>query len=160
MATRSRQRLITNAGHPLSINEDKFINKYLETGNGMQSVVDAGYTTKSPRQYAQALLTKSYILEEIKYRRNKMYEAGIASGQEVLDFLTKVMRGEVLDQFGLETPVSERIKAANELAKRTVDIDNRMAGKKNMETPEIQIKLDWSRNKEDNENGTEEDDGT
>ena len=80
-----------------------------------------------------------------------MYEAGVASSQEVMDFLTKVMRGEVQDQFGLEAPVSERIKAADLLAKRTIDIDNRMAGKNNMETPEIQIKLDWGRGeKEDN----------
>ena len=81
-----------------------------------------------------------------------MYEAGVASGQEVMDFLTKVMRGEVADQFGLETPVSERLKAADMLAKRSIDIDNRMAGKKNMETPEIQIKLDWGRETKEEDN--------
>ena len=156
MATKRKREIYTNTGHPLSINEDKFIDKYLELGNGRQAVIAAGYTTKAPEVYSNSLLRKNYISEEIKFRRDQIHSANIASGQEVMDFLTKVMRGEVNDQFGLEAPVSERIKAADLLAKRTVDIDNRMAGKKNMDTPEIQIKLDWSRNKEENNNGTEE----
>ena len=83
-----------------------------------------------------------------------MHDERTANGKEVMAFLTSVMRGEVKDQFGLETPVSERIKAADLIGKRTVDIDNRMAGKKNMDTPEIQIKLDWTRDKkEDNDDG-------
>ena len=150
----------TNSGHPLSINEDKFITKYLELGNGTEAVKQAGFTTKHPMQYSTELLSRPYIIEEIRFRRDKAYEAGIASAQEVMDYFTKVMRGEVKDQFGLEAPLSERTKAAQELAKRTIDIDNRMAGKKDMSTPEIQIKLDWSRNKEDDQNGKEEDAGT
>lgn len=153
-AAKRKKEIYTHDGHPLSINEDKFINKYLELGNGRQAVIEAGYTTKAPEAYSNQLLRKQYISDEIKYRRDEVYKAGIASGQEVMDFFTKVMRGEVLDQFGLETPVSERIKAANELAKRTVDIDNRAAGKKDMQTPEISIKLDWSR--EEKEDGQEE----
>lgn len=148
--TRNKKVITTNTGHVLSTREDKFINLYLELGNATEAVAKAGYNCKSPRQYAQALLAKEYILEEIRFRRDKMYEAGVASGQEVLDFLSKVMRGEVQDQFGLETPVSERIKAADLLAKRSIDIDNRMAGKKNMETPEINIKLDWDWSEKEN----------
>lgn len=154
------RHILTNTGHPLSVKEDKYITKYLELGNGTEAVKQAGFATTTPEQYSTNLLNRSYIVEEIKFRRNKMYEAGIASAQEVMDYLTRVMRGEILDQFGLEAPLSERTKAAQELAKRTIDIDNRMAGKKDMSTPEIQIKLDWSRNKEDDQNGKEEDAGT
>ena len=156
MATKRKKEILTNTGHPLSINEDKFIDKYLELGNGSEAVVQAGYKTKNTRQYAQQLLTKQYISEEIRARRDKMHEANIASAQEIMDFFTDVMRGNVKDQFGLETPVSERIKAADLLAKRTVDIDNRLAGKKNMETPDIKIVVDWSRDKEEENNGEEE----
>nr|WP_238555950.1 terminase small subunit [Paenibacillus alvei] len=42
----------------------------------------------------------------------------VASQDEVLEFLTQVMRGEVKDQLGLETPVKERSKAAELLGKR------------------------------------------
>lgn len=154
---RTKRTIVSNAGHPLSIKEDKFIDKYLELGNGQQAVIDAGFTTKNPRGYAQSLLLKEYILQEIKFRRDQMHSANVASGQEVMDFLTKVMRGEVQDQFGLETPVSERLKAADMLARRSIDIDNRMAGKKNMETPEVSIKLDWGRDKKEEDNdGNEE----
>ena len=158
MATKRKKEIYTNTGHPLSINEDRFIDKYLELGNGRQAVIEAGYTTKAPEAYSTNLLRKSYISEEIKFRRDQMHSANIATSKEVMDFLTKVMRGEVNDQFGLEAPVSERIKAADLLAKRTVDIDNRMAGKKDMQTPEISIKLDWGRdnNKEEDNNGNEE----
>lgn len=148
-----RKTITTNTGHKLSPNEDKFINLYLELGNGSEAVVKAGYKTKNPRQYAQQLLTKLYVMEEIKYRRNKAYEEHAATAQEVMEYFAKVMRGEIKDQFGLEAPLSERTRAAQELAKRTVDIDNRMAGKKNMETPEIQIKLDWKRDKEEIDDG-------
>lgn len=148
-----RKPITTNTGHALSPNEDKFINLYLELGNGQQACIKAGYKTKNPRQYAQTLLTKVYIAEEIKFRRDQAYKESQATAAEVMDYFAKVMRGEIKDQFGLEAPLSERTKAAQELAKRTVDIDNRMAGKKNMDTPEIQIKLDWSRHKEDSDDG-------
>ena len=68
----------------------------------------------------------------------------IASGQEVMEFFTKVMNGEVKDQFELDAPLSERLKAANELAKRTVDIANKVAGVTQGQN-EVTIKLDWSR---------------
>jgi phage terminase small subunit len=150
-----RKQITTNTGHVLSPNEDKFISLYLELGNASESVKKAGFKTKNPRGYAQTLLTKEYIVDEIRYRRDQAYAKSQATSAEVMDFFARVMRGEVKDQFGLETPVSERLKAADALAKRTVDIDNRMAGKKDMQTPEIAIKLDWTRNK----NMEEENDG-
>lgn len=65
-----------------------------------------------------------------------------ATANEVMEYFTKVMRGEEKDQFGLEAPLSERTKAAQELAKRTIDIENRASGKAD---ERIEIKLDWSR---------------
>lgn len=152
---RRRTKITTHDGHDLSIREDKFINKFLELGNGRQAVVEAGFVTKHPEQYSHELLKKPYIVNEIKFRRDEAYAESAATAGEVMDFFARVMRGEVKDQFGLEAPLSERTKAATELAKRTVDIDNRMAGKKDMSTPEIQIKLDWTRNdkKEDDNDG-------
>lgn len=46
-----------------------------------------------------------------------------------MEFFSKVMRGEVKDQFGLESTLADRLKAANELARRTVDIENKLNGK-------------------------------
>ena len=59
-----------------------------------------------------------------------------------MEYFTRVMNGEEKDQFGLDAPLSERTRAAQELAKRTIDLDNRMQGKADNV---IQIKLDWGR---------------
>lgn len=70
----------------------------------------------------------------------------VATAQEVMSYFTAVMRGEVKDQFGLEAPLSERTRAAQELAKRTIDIENRQAGNSDQR---IEIKLDWTRDSEE-----------
>ena len=126
------------------LKEYKFIDNYIATGNGRQSVIEAGYDSKSPGQYANDLLNKNYIAHEVEWRMTQEHSNRIASGQEVMEFFTKVMNGEVKDQFELDAPLSERLKAANELAKRTVDIANKVAGV-TQGNNEVTIKLDWSR---------------
>lgn len=129
----------------LSIAEEKFIDKYLETNNGTQSAIYAGYSPKTAGVKASQLLTRIKVQEEIRRRREKMEKKSIATSEQVLEFLTRAMNGEIKDQFGLDAPLSERIKAAIELAKRTVDVDNRANGKSDNV---LQIKLDWSRDDE------------
>ena len=77
----------------------------------------------------QKVLQKNYIADEIKYLQVQRQKESIATGEQVMEFFSKVIRGEVKDQFGLEAPLSERLKAANELARRTVDIENKINGK-------------------------------
>ena len=78
----------------------------------------------------------------------------MATSEEVMDFFSRVMRGEVKDQFGLETSVADRIKAAQELAKRTIDIDNRIKG---VGDPVVEIRLDWVGNSQpDSREGKED----
>ena len=149
----STSKYFTNDGHPLTPLEAKFIDLYIETGNQRQSIIQAGYKTNSPSQVANKLLNKDHISNEIAYRLKLIEESKTASAKEILEFYTGVMRGEVQDQFGLEAPLSERIKAANELARRTIDIANRINGK---EVAEVKIKLDWSGFDDDDENGIED----
>ena len=132
----------------LTVREDKLIDAYIECGNMLEAGRMAGYkmTDKAARPYFSKLMKKDYISQEIKYRVEKLRTERIASGVEVMEYLSEVMRGHVKDQFGLETPVSERTRAALELAKRTVDIDNRLAGKSDNK---VEIVLNWER--EENE---------
>ena len=65
----------------------------------------------------------------------------IADATEVMQYLTSVMRGEVKDQFGLDAPLSERTKAAQELAKRTIDVETRMKTSKYAHENNITITL-------------------
>ena len=142
---RKKVRYTTYEGHPLTRKEAKFIDEYIATGNIRQSVIEAGFSINAPGQYGTQLLSKLYIAHEIEYRMELEHEKKVASGQEVMEFFAAVMRGEVKDQFNLEAPLSERIKAGQELAKRTVDIANKIAGVKANGENEISIKLDWSR---------------
>lgn len=139
-----RESFSTWEGHALTPQEAKFIDEYCVTGNGRQSVLTA-YPNVSPNcaaQKAQDLLNKSYINSEINHRLQQAQEASIATATEIMNFFSSVMRGEVKDQFGLEAPLSERTKAAVELAKRQIDIPQRLSGS---EQPEIRIKIDWDR---------------
>jgi hypothetical protein len=54
-------------------------------------------------------------------------ESKIASAEEILQYFTKVMRGEIEDQFGIEASLAERTKAAQELAKRKIDAAKKTA---------------------------------
>ena len=125
-------------GHKLTQQEAQFIDLYIETGNQRQSVIEAGYSTKAPGQYAQTLLTKTYIAEEIQHRMDELHSKRVASANEIMEYFSAVMRGEIKDQFGLDAPLGERTKAAQELAKRQIDIANKVAGKNQSE---VKIKL-------------------
>lgn len=137
------KQLKTNTGHNLTCKEACFIDKYLELGNQRQAIIEAGYKTKAPGQYAQQLLNKLYIKEEIDFRRQQLQSQRIADATEILEYFSSVMRGELKDQFGLEASLGERTKAAQELAKRQIDIPNRINGKPEAE---VKITLDWKRN--------------
>lgn len=102
--------------------EDKFIELYIIDGNATQAVVKAGYKTKQPARYASDLLRKEKIQEEIRRRTDKLNGRKVADATEILQFYTSVMRGQVLDQFGIEASLDTRIKAANELAKHKIEM--------------------------------------
>lgn len=129
---------------PLTMKEQKFVEEYLISGNGKQSVLKAGYkiAENSAPEYANRLLHKINVAHQIGLRLEERQKESIATAQDVMEYFSKVMRGEIKDQFGLDAPLSERTKAASELAKRTIDIENRLAGK---EDATVVIKLDWGR---------------
>lgn len=129
----------------LTIKEKAFCREYVKTGNGFQSLRKAGYnykTDNSATSAASQLLRKERIQNEIARLMQKKEEHAVMSAQEVMEMFTKIANGEIKDQFGLDASLNDRIKALQELAKRTIDIENRIKG-----TPDgvINIKLDWKR---------------
>lgn len=98
-----------------------FADYYIENQNGAESYKMAYPSCKkdaTARTNASKLLTNPNIQGYIKERMASKEATRIASQDEVLEFLTQVMRGEVKDQLGLETPVKERNNAAVQLGKR------------------------------------------
>ena len=139
----------TNSGHALSFREAKFI-EYLVAGKSeREAVLMAGFSANNATKYAKTLMNKDYIADELDYRYQKAKEANIADATEILTYYTEVMRGLVKDQFGLDAPLTERTKAANELAKRLIDYQREaeMADK----SQNINIVLNWDRKGDDND---------
>lgn len=133
----------TATGVRLTIKEAKFIDEYVQTGNIRQSVINAGYETKSPSMIGTNLMKKVYITEEIQTRMSLHEKKSIADRNEIMQFWTNMMRGEILDQFDMPTTNADKLKAAAELAKRGMDIEDRIREKATSGAPEIKISLDW-----------------
>lgn len=90
--------------------QKRFAEYYLESGNARQSALKAGYC----EGYAQHVKRQKGVREYIEMRRGSMDMSRVASADEVLAFLTEVMRGHETDEKG----VSLRMKAAEMIAKR------------------------------------------
>lgn len=147
LSTRSSKTLkeITEDS-PLSPIEYQFIQEYIKTGNLAEAInrlPGCENKTRTNCSYLGIrLLKRPNVRAEIKRVMENIQKDTIATAEEVMQYFSSVMRGEIKDQFGLEAPLSERTKAAQELAKRTIDIENRQSG---VADPKIEIKLDWSR---------------
>lgn len=105
----------------ITIKQQKFADLYIETGNATQSYIDAGYkatTRKVAESNAKKLLGNYSVSLYIQNRMNELQQHTIASQEEVLQYLTKVMRGEEKDQFGLDASLQDRTKCAELLGKR------------------------------------------
>lgn len=123
---------ITHDGYPLSVKESKFIDIFLVKGSITKALAESGLSYKD-------IAGKEYISDEITWRLEQLKKESIADADEIMQYFTKVMRGEEKDQFGLDAPLAERTKAAQELAKRIVDITNDT----DMAIPEIKVTLNW-----------------
>lgn len=98
-----------------------FCDYYLETLNASESykrAYSSCKTDETARVNGCKLLTKANVKSYIEERLKQMESARIAKPEEILKYLTKVMRGEEKDQFNLDASLVDRTKAAELLAKR------------------------------------------
>jgi len=111
----------------LTEKQKRFIDYYIETGNATEAARKAGYKGKNLDVIGSQNLGKlrKFIDEKLKQKESER----IASQNEVLEFLTRVMRGEEVEEvvgFTENGPVKEkkapstrdRVKAAELLGKR------------------------------------------
>lgn len=98
-----------------------FCDYYLETGNATEAYKRAYPSCKkdgTARTNSSKLLTNANISQYIDKRLKEIESERIAKPEEVLQYLTKVLRGEEKDQFGLDATLQDRTKAAELLGKR------------------------------------------
>ena len=108
----------------LSQKQIRFVQEYMKTNNITQSAIKAGYSPKTASVQGSRLLTTIKIATYVDAINERMASDKIADIQEVMEYLTSVMRGEKKDQFDLDASLSERTKAASELARR-LDVRSR-----------------------------------
>ena len=108
----------------LTPKQKAFADYYIECGNATEAARKAGYKEESCRTIGCQNLTKRNISAYIAEHMQAQNEARVASADEVLQFFSSVMRGEVKDQFGLDAALSDRLNAGKELMKRYAAADN------------------------------------
>ena len=76
----------------------RFIVEYLVDLNATQAAIRAGYSPKTARSTGYELLNIPEIRNEIDERLKTIEESRICDVQEVMEFLTSVMRGEITEE--------------------------------------------------------------
>ena len=111
----------------LTAKERLFADAYIETSNATEAARRAGYSARASTSKVTAcrILQRPDVKAYIAGRMEQLESERTATLQEVVEFLTAVMRGEVKDQFGLEASIQDRTNAAKELLKRFNVADSR-----------------------------------
>ncbi|MFR8734734.1 MAG: terminase small subunit [Clostridium perfringens] len=118
----------------LTPKQKAFAEYYIETGNATQSAVKAGYSKKTARVIGQENLLKPALKSYIDEKMKELESKRIAKAEEVLEYLTRVLRGEETEQVVVtenigdfmseakvvdkEISAKDKIKAAELLGKR------------------------------------------
>ena len=95
-----------------------FAEEWLKTTNATQSAIKAGYSARTAYSAGSRLLKKVDVKQYIDERLAEMKENSIADTDEVMQFLSSTMRGDIPDQFGLDPALNDRLKAAELIGKR------------------------------------------
>lgn len=95
----------------LSLKQKKFCEEYVISGNATEAAKKAGYSEKTARSQGAENLTKPDIQKYIQELTRGPQTARIATGEEVLEFFTEVMKNGKVGW-------KDRIRAAENLAKR------------------------------------------
>lgn len=114
----------------LNPKQQAFADYYIEIGSAEEAALKAGYSKAYARGQSYKLLANVGIKTYIENRMEELQSKRVATQQEVLEYLTSIMRGEqqeeVLRGIGegaqtiddIDVSAKDRIKAAEMLGKR------------------------------------------
>ena len=94
-----------------------FLEEYMKTGQKKQSAIIAGYPERSASSAASRELSKKECQRYMAERR-EAEGSRVASTDECLEYLTRVIRGEEKDAFDLDISASDKMKAVSMLLER------------------------------------------
>src|SRR5699024_1665401 len=114
----------------LTEKQRRFADEYIRTTNIRQSAILAGYSERTASVIGNENLTKPNIKAYIDARLEKLKKESIAEQDEILQFLTSVIRGDAKGKLkvgigqgaeeieDVEPSLQEKIRAAEQLGKR------------------------------------------
>ncbi len=102
----------------LTEKQKRFCEYYIQNPNATEAALKAGYAKKAAYATGAENLKKPQIQQYIDEVLKNMQSKRIADAEEVLEYLTGVMRGDIKDQFEMDASISDRNKAAELLGKR------------------------------------------
>lgn len=137
--------------------QKRFCDFYIETGNAKEAAIRAGYSEKTAKQIGQENLTKPDLRAYIDERLAELKNERTADVQEVLEYLTAVMRGEYKEAtligvgegaqavVDIDVGAKDRLKAAELLGKRHALFTDKV----DLQTGDIVIKVgEWDADEE------------
>ena len=118
----------------LTEKQRRFVDYYVETGNASEAARRAGYSEKTAGWIGQENLQKPTIKAAIDARLKELEDKRIAKADEVMQFLTSTLRGEVKEErvvvegtgegrsdariITVQVSARDRLEAAKSLLKR------------------------------------------
>ena len=76
----------------------RFVDYYLELGNQVQAAIRAGYSERYARDQAFKILEMPAVKEYYEDRLQEIESKRVADAEEVMEYLTSVMRGEETEE--------------------------------------------------------------
>lgn len=118
----------------LTEKQRRFVDYYVETGNQTEAAKKAGYSEKTAASIGDENLRKPAIKAAIDARLRELEDKRIAKADEVMQFLTSTLRGEVKEErvvvegtgegrsdariIKVQVSARDRLEAAKSLLKR------------------------------------------
>lgn len=95
-----------------------FADYFLETGNAEQAAIKAGYSERYARGNAHKIRYSPAIASYIEERLEELASERIASVTEIMEYLTKVMRGQSFGETVVVEGVGDGCSTARVIVKR------------------------------------------
>lgn len=99
----------------LNEKQKRFIEEYLRTGNASEAARQAGYSPKTASESSSRLLADVRIKSAVDSRLKDMESERVATTQEIQEYLTAVMRGELSEEVVVNVGVGKGYTRADKI---------------------------------------------
>ena len=101
----------------MTLKQQRFADEYIISGNATDAAVKAGYSKKTANRIATENLSKLVIQTYIDEKLKELSDKKVADQQEVLAYLTAVLRGETQSEIVVVEGVGDGCSEARRLQK-------------------------------------------